>query len=337
MRPRPTCRSPTRRPSSSCPRPAARCASTSSTVRSSTAPARRSKHDAILATAASTTRGELGAVTTAGRVIRFSPVDLPSVPPASVQLGAGVVLRDYLGHHRQDRARPRARPLRRRHAARARHASGRREAHRALDAPAAARRSRSSASSPATRSWARRSAPDDAELVFVTSDAQLLRFAAAAVRPQGAPAGGMAGINLSAKASVVFFGAVEGDDVIAVTHLGRRGRAARHRSRAASRSRGSRSSRPRAARPAACARTRSCRARTGSRSRGSAGDARARGRAGRLRSRTLPEATAKRDASGQPLDAVIGSIGRHAGLIRCAAVRDQASIASRKAGPRTRR
>ena len=44
------------------------------------------------------------------------------------------------------------------------------------------------------------SAPDDAELVFVSSDAQLLRFAAASVRPQGAPAGGMAGINLSAKA-----------------------------------------------------------------------------------------------------------------------------------------
>ena len=78
-----------------------------------TTPARRSKHDAILATAASTTRGELGAVTTAGRVIRFTPVDLPSVPPASVQLAAGVVLRDYLGHHRQDRAGPRAHPLRR--------------------------------------------------------------------------------------------------------------------------------------------------------------------------------------------------------------------------------
>ncbi len=45
-----------------------------------TAAARRSKHDAILATASSTTRGELGAVTTAGRVLRFSPVDLPSVP-----------------------------------------------------------------------------------------------------------------------------------------------------------------------------------------------------------------------------------------------------------------
>ena len=60
-------------------------------------PARRSKHDAILTTAPATTRGDLGAVTTVGRVIRFSPVDLPSVPPASIQLGAGVVLRDYLG------------------------------------------------------------------------------------------------------------------------------------------------------------------------------------------------------------------------------------------------
>ena len=43
------------------------------------------------------------------------------------------------------------------------------------------------------------SAPDDAELVFIANDAQLLRFAASAVRPQGAPAGGMAGINLSAE------------------------------------------------------------------------------------------------------------------------------------------
>ena len=39
---------------------------------------------------------------------------------------------------------------------------------------------------------------DDAELVFITTDAQLLRFPAAAVRPQGRPAGGMAGIRLDA-------------------------------------------------------------------------------------------------------------------------------------------
>ena len=47
--------------------------------------------------------------------------------------------------------------------------------------------------------------PDTEELVFVTSDAQLLRFAASAVRPQGVAAGGMAGINLGAKARAIFF------------------------------------------------------------------------------------------------------------------------------------
>jgi DNA gyrase subunit A len=49
----------------------------------------------------------------------------------------------------------------------------------------------------------------DAELMFVTSDAHLLRFPAATVRPQGRPAGGMAGIRLAAGASAVFFGAVD--------------------------------------------------------------------------------------------------------------------------------
>jgi DNA gyrase subunit A len=50
---------------------------------------------------------------------------------------------------------------------------------------------------------------EDWELVFITSDAQLLRFDAAAVRPQGRPAGGMAGIRLSEGAHVVWFGAVD--------------------------------------------------------------------------------------------------------------------------------
>ncbi|MBV9208548.1 MAG: DNA topoisomerase IV, partial [Actinobacteria bacterium] len=47
------------------------------------------------------------------------------------------------------------------------------------------------------------------ELVFITSDAQLLRFPASAVRPQGRAAGGMAGVRLSSGASVVWFGAVD--------------------------------------------------------------------------------------------------------------------------------
>lgn len=49
---------------------------------------------------------------------------------------------------------------------------------------------------------------DEDDLVFITSDAQLLRFAAATVRPQGRAAGGMSGIKLGSDSSVVFFGAV---------------------------------------------------------------------------------------------------------------------------------
>jgi DNA gyrase subunit A len=46
------------------------------------------------------------------------------------------------------------------------------------------------------------------DLVFITSDAQLLKFAASSVRPQGRAAAGMAGIRLSPRASVIWFGAV---------------------------------------------------------------------------------------------------------------------------------
>ncbi|MBT8224540.1 MAG: DNA topoisomerase 4 subunit A [Dactylosporangium sp.] len=48
-------------------------------------------------------------------------------------------------------------------------------------------------------------------LAFVTSDASLLRFGAGLVRPQGLRGGGMAGINRSADAEVVFFGAIRTD------------------------------------------------------------------------------------------------------------------------------
>jgi DNA gyrase subunit A len=59
-----------------------------------------------------------------------------------------------------------------------------------------------------------------AELVFVTSDAQLLHFPAAGVRPQGRSGGGMAGIKLSVGARVVFFGAVPPGDGEVVTVSG---------------------------------------------------------------------------------------------------------------------
>jgi DNA gyrase subunit A len=47
------------------------------------------------------------------------------------------------------------------------------------------------------------------DLVFLTTDAQLLKFSADQVRPQGRPAGGMAGIKLSEGASVLAFTAID--------------------------------------------------------------------------------------------------------------------------------
>ncbi|MGZ8804123.1 MAG: DNA gyrase/topoisomerase IV subunit A, partial [Microbacterium sp.] len=187
-----------------------------------TAPARRSKHDAILATAPSTTRAELGALTTSGRVIRFSPVDLPSVPPASVQLAAGVVLRDYLGiTDKKERVLALVTfdddtPL----------ALGTRQGivKRIVPSSVPVRPEVEVIGlKPGDEVVGAGSAPDGSELVFVTSDAQLLRFSAVAVRPQGAPAGGMAGMNVSPQASVVFFGAVSSPDAVAISISGAEG------------------------------------------------------------------------------------------------------------------
>jgi DNA gyrase subunit A len=61
-------------------------------------------------------------------------------------------------------------------------------------------------------------------LVFITSDAQLLRFPAAGVCPQGRGGGGIAGIKLAAGQRVVFFGAVDpADDAVVVTSSGSSG------------------------------------------------------------------------------------------------------------------
>ena len=185
-----------------------------------TAPARRSKHDAILTTVETTVRAELGALTSEGRVLRFSPVDLPSVPGSSVQLAAGTPLRDYLGITTKGervlgfvcfdsdvpialgtaqgtvkRFVPSALPVR-------------------PDIEVISMKA-------GDRIVGAGEAADDAELVFLTSDAQLLRFSASTVRPQGAAAGGMAGIKLGAGASVLFFGAVPpGTDAVVATVSG---------------------------------------------------------------------------------------------------------------------
>ncbi|HEY9476995.1 MAG TPA: DNA topoisomerase IV subunit A [Microbacteriaceae bacterium] len=180
-------------------------------------PARRARHDAIRTSIVTTSRSEIGAVTSLGRLIRLSPVDLPVVPDNSIQLAAGVKIADYLGI---DRSKEKvlalvslnsADPI----ALGTRHGVVKRIS--VIDHP-----NRPDFEIIALKAGdevvGARQAGDDEELLFITSDAQLLRFAAASVRPQGRTAGGMAGIRLSAGATVIFFTSVTvSEDAVVAT------------------------------------------------------------------------------------------------------------------------
>jgi DNA gyrase subunit A len=63
-------------------------------------------------------------------------------------------------------------------------------------------------------------ATGDETLCFITSDAQLLHFGADAVRPQGRSGGGIAGVRVSPGEQVAWFGAVDPADAVVVTASG---------------------------------------------------------------------------------------------------------------------
>src|SRR4051795_7128996 len=182
----------------------------------------RQAHDAILAAVRTTARSEVGLVTSHGRVLRLSVLELPSLPPTNDApgLSGGAPLGAF------------------------------------VDLPAAERvltLTSLDAGSPGIAlgtaqvvvkgvlpdvpggrdAWevialkdgdqvvgAVELATGEEELCFITSDAQLLHFSAAGVRPQGRPAGGVAGIKLAAKAQAIWFGAVSSADSVVVTVAG---------------------------------------------------------------------------------------------------------------------
>ncbi|TVU59922.1 DNA topoisomerase IV subunit A [Paenarthrobacter nitroguajacolicus] len=175
----------------------------------------RTKHDVFRSVVKTTARGEIGAVTSQGRMLRLQVMDMPVLPPVSglPNLAGGVPAKDFITLVKGEtlvafvpldailaigtvqgvvkRVQPDY-PLNRE------------------DWEIIALKDKDSvlAVEPAQ--------DDDVDLVFVTRQAQLLRFSASNVRPQGRTAGGMAGIKLAAGDDVIHFGTVRANDPAAV-------------------------------------------------------------------------------------------------------------------------
>ena len=180
----------------------------------------RSTHDVVVSAIPATSRGEYGIVTSAGRVLRLRAIDLPAMPGVSgvPVLSAGAPIGAFVD------LPPGEVPL----------------CLTTLD------ESGGLALATAT-GVVKRVVPDvllnkdawevirlddgdqvvgaarlpeadaeSAELVFVSSDGQLLRIPASAVRPQGRAAGGMAGMKLAPGAEVVAFTVVAASDASVV-------------------------------------------------------------------------------------------------------------------------
>ncbi|MGH3253658.1 MAG: DNA gyrase subunit A, partial [Trebonia sp.] len=167
--------------------------------------------DLIACSVATTARATIGAVTSAGRMIRMSVIEIPASPPAEAgALPAGHPVAEFVAGLADGEAILALASL-----------DGGDMTGVALGTASGVVK-RVQPDYPANRDefelitlkdgdrviGAAYLAGDDAELVFITSDAQLLRFSANSVRPQGRQAAGMAGVRLSDGATATWFGAI---------------------------------------------------------------------------------------------------------------------------------
>jgi DNA gyrase subunit A len=168
----------------------------------------RAKHDVVVSVVRATARGEVAALTSAGRMIRLGVLDVPAVPAtaSAPHLSGGAPVSEFLSLDKDETVLALC-------------SLSTEGAGLALGTEQGVVK-RVAPDYPQNKdSWevvglkdgdrvagAVELSGEDDELVFVTSDAQLLHFPAAAVRPQGRAAGGMAGIRLAPGARVVHFG-----------------------------------------------------------------------------------------------------------------------------------
>jgi DNA gyrase subunit A len=171
----------------------------------------RLAHDALVSAVSSTVRGTIAAVTSAGRLIRLDVLDLPALPPSahSPGLSGGAPVSEFVSTAPGETVVAVVAA----DVAGAGLALGTADGvvkRVAPDYPQSAAEFEVIALKDGDRVVGAVQLADEAhDLVFITSDAQLLRFGAASVRPQGRAAAGMAGVRLAAGASVIWFGAVD--------------------------------------------------------------------------------------------------------------------------------
>ncbi|MQA88101.1 MAG: DNA topoisomerase 4 subunit A [Streptosporangiales bacterium] len=192
-------------------------------IESPPAEGRRGKDDVHVSVVPATARGTIAAITNRGRMLRLEVLDLPGLPPTagSPSLAGGAPVSEFVDLDRGEQVVALAT------------LDG--------DGPGIALgteqgvvkrvvpdypRGKEAFELIALRDGDRvvgatqlRTGEED--VVFITADAQLLRFPAASVRPQGRTAGGMAGIRLSSGTRALWFGAVDPNrDAVVVTISG---------------------------------------------------------------------------------------------------------------------
>jgi DNA gyrase subunit A len=173
----------------------------------------RAKHDVLRSAVLATARGEVAAVTSSGRMIRLGVLDMPTLPSTAnaPHLSGGAPVSEFVSLDKGERVlcltslQSRSAGL----------ALGTAEGvvKRVLpDYPQNKDSWEVISLRPGDEVVGAVELPEPGfDLVLITSDAQLLRFPAAGVRPQGRSAGGMAGIRVAVGARVVFFGALDPD------------------------------------------------------------------------------------------------------------------------------
>ncbi|GAA4628506.1 DNA topoisomerase IV subunit A [Actinoallomurus vinaceus] len=170
----------------------------------------RAAHDVIVSAVTATARGQVGAVTDAGRLIRVDVIDIPAIPPTASppSLAGGAPVSEFVALQQDETIVGIASLDTRGFALGTEQGVVKRVA---PDYPKNADEFEVIGLKDGDRVVrAVQLGSEDDDLVFITSDAQLLRFPASSVRPQGRAAGGMAGIRLGSDAKAIWFGALDG-------------------------------------------------------------------------------------------------------------------------------